>query len=33
MGDNEYFRYIAHPPEGKWTTVVLKGVDPWAEKD
>jgi hypothetical protein len=30
---NEYFRYIAHPPEGKWTTVVIKGVDPSGEKD
>jgi hypothetical protein len=29
-GDDEFFRYIAHPPEGKWTTVVLKGVDPSA---
>jgi len=30
MGDNEFFRYIAHPPAGKWTTVVLRGVDPTA---
>ena len=28
--EDEFFRYIANPPEGKWTTVIIRGKDPAA---